>query len=141
MVFSPTLSKILIFSILVQKTVQHLDFCSQSEKNLHLQAPACTCVFLHTTKNPFYYSQNKFLKTSLYKLSILKLGKNATFGSCRVCFPFTHCQKSLIFFFLVQKTLQHLALCSRSEKPHTFRLLPVRVFFCALLKICLLQSV
>ena len=25
-------------------------------------------------------------KTSHYKLSVLKLGKNATFGSCRVCF-------------------------------------------------------
>ena len=51
-------------------------------------------LFLHTAKNPFYYSQNKYLKTSYSKLSILKLGKNATFGPLPCCFfSFTHCQK------------------------------------------------
>ena len=43
-------------------------------------------------------------------------------------FPFTHCQKTLSYFFFSSKTPQHLAPCSQSEKTHTFRLLPVRVF-------------
>ena len=53
----------------------------------------------------YTFSQNKYLKTSHRKPSVLKQGKkNATFGPLASGFlPFTHCQKSISYFFQVQK--------------------------------------
>ena len=77
--------------------------------------------FLYTAKNHPYYSQNKCLKTPHCKLSILNLGKTPLSAHAVCDFPFTHCQKSLIFFILVQKTPQHQAICSQTGKNATSR--------------------
>ena len=73
------------------KTLQLLDFCSQSEKNLHIQAPACTCSFLPTAKNPVNYSQNKFPKTAATLITV-SIRKKTLSGSCPyVSFSPLHC--------------------------------------------------
>ena len=74
----------------------------------YLQA-LCRYVFRPcTVKNLYLYSvqksstllkifllQSKLTKTSYYKLSVLNQEKNATFGSCRVCFSPSHTVKNL----------------------------------------------
>ena len=51
-------------------------------------------------------------------------------------FPFTHCQKSVIFSFPSSKNKATFSsLFAIRKKLYTFRLLPVGVFSCALLKI------
>ena len=53
-------------------------------------------------------------------------------------FPFTHCQKSLIFFIPGQKILQNQAICSQTGKNATSQQLCLAVFsLYALSKICI----
>ena len=82
--------------------------------------PVCA-FFLYTAKNHPYYSQNKCLKTPHCKLSILKLGKNTTFGSCRVCFSLHTLSKIFNLLFTSSKTPQHQAICSQTGKNATSR--------------------
>ena len=68
-------------------------------ENTHFRLWPVRVFPLYTAKNPPYYSQNKCLKTPHCKLSVLKLGKNTTFGSIRVCFPLHTLSKILSYFY------------------------------------------
>ena len=108
-------------SVHCQKHLNHSLFSSKTpqpnqqilinsqKKHPHFQAPARTCLFpLHCYKSSVL--QSPMTKKHRTVTHSSQSGKNATFGSCRVCFPFTHCQKSLIFLFCSEKRSPLLSL-------------------------------
>ena len=95
---------------------------------------------IHTAKNPFYYSQNKYLKTSHCKLSVLKqektpqsaltltIRKNYSQAFCRYVFRPCTVKNPQFTHISAIKMPQLQAICSQTGKNATSRQLCRAVF-------------
>ena len=109
----------------VSKTLQSLAFCSQLGKKL-FQAPARTCL----SSCALSKTLSSGLKTpqSIQQILVNSQKNHTLSGSCPyVSVPSTHCQKSVIYSYLIYKNAATLITVSiRKKRP--LRLIAVRVF-------------
>ena len=91
----------------------------------------------HCALPKIYLLQSKMSQKHCNLYIMLPIRKNATLLLTAVCGFSSYTVKNLNLLYTSLKTLQLLDFCSQSEKTYTFRLLPVRVLSCTLLKILL----
>ena len=117
-----------------QKITQPLHLHINSQ---HFQAlgPVVFSLSLRTAKNLFTSIRN--VSKTLPSIYYAPDQKKATLLLTALCGFSSYTVKNLNLLYTSLKTLQLLDFCSQSEKTYTFRLLPVRVLSCTLLKILL----
>ena len=131
--------KSVIYSYLSYKNAATLVTAfNQGKKNSFRFLPVRILLPLYTAKNHLYYSQNKFLKTSHCKSSVLKQEKTPPSAPCRAVFSLYTLSKNFkLLFFQFKNASTFSSLFAIRKNPH-FQAPACTCLFCALLKICLL---